>query len=117
MRAQAKILIALMFAVISATAAATDIWYEDNNLGRPGGMPPDVGMEDHEEIPGEPLMGDTRRGRHGELSVQDLVAPAVVRQRAVILVGEDDAPRRGVFSRVCGHGSLDGPPPSPGGWS
>jgi len=48
MRAQAKILIALMFAVISATAAATDIWYEDNNLGRPGGMPPDFVEKFHQ---------------------------------------------------------------------
>lgn len=41
MRIQAKITIALAFAVISAAAGAADIWYEDNNLGRPDGRPPD----------------------------------------------------------------------------
>lgn len=48
MRIQAKIMIALVFAVISATAAATDIWYEDNNLGKPGGMPPDFVEKFHQ---------------------------------------------------------------------
>lgn len=41
MRTLSKIMIALVFATVSAMAAATDIWYEDNNLGRPDGMPPD----------------------------------------------------------------------------
>lgn len=41
MRTQARIMMVLAFSAISAAAAAADIWYEDNNLGRPGGMPPD----------------------------------------------------------------------------
>lgn len=38
---KAKIMIALVFASTSAASAAADIWYEDNNLGRPDGMPAD----------------------------------------------------------------------------
>lgn len=41
MNIQWKTIIALLFSIISAAAAAADIWYEDNNLGKPGGMPPD----------------------------------------------------------------------------
>lgn len=41
MNIQWKTMIALVFAAISAAAAAADIWYEDNNLGRADGMPPD----------------------------------------------------------------------------
>lgn len=48
MRIQAKIMIALVFAAISATATATDIWYEDNNLGRPDGIPQDFAEKFHQ---------------------------------------------------------------------
>lgn len=48
MRIQAKIMIALVFAAISAAALATDIWYEDNNLGRPDGMPADFAEKFHQ---------------------------------------------------------------------
>ena len=41
MNIQWKTIIALVFAVVSAAATAADIWYEDNNLGRANGMPPD----------------------------------------------------------------------------
>ena len=41
MNIQWKAIIALVFAAISATATAANIWYEDNNLGRANGMPAD----------------------------------------------------------------------------
>lgn len=35
------VLVSLLAAILSSAALAADIWYEDNNLGRAGGVPPD----------------------------------------------------------------------------
>jgi hypothetical protein len=61
------------------------------------------------ETPGDPLVADLGRRRHDVVSIQDLVAPAVIREAEVVLVRE--LATRRIDDH--GHGILavaDGPP-------
>lgn len=70
----AKVMIALGFMAISAAAAAADIWYEDNNLGKSNGMPLDF----------------AEKFRHPETFSQASRYLHVYMVRAYVLVGMDD---------------------------
>ncbi len=66
-------------------------------------VPRDVPIEQPKQIAGDVLVLRARCGRHRNVSVQDLVAPAVVGQGSVVLVREslDDAlPREGHVQSV-----------------
>ena len=55
----------------------------------------DVTPENHEQVPEAVLVAETRPRRHGELSLVQLVATAVVGECCVIFVGQARAGRHG----------------------